>query len=138
MFVEFVLKGGEHIVKAAFFARGEVFAAFAVVVTSAVTVVAAGVLVELLTACIFAVVFSLALFGELGFESACLLDRKVDALFVEIDADNLDFYRFADAKRLAGMLDEAVGNFGNMHESVVMNADIHKRAEVDYVTNGSR
>ena len=80
MFVELVLKGGEHIVEAAFFARSEVFAAFAVVVTSAVTVVAAGVLVELLTACIFAVVFSLALFGELGLESACLLDRKVDAL----------------------------------------------------------
>ena len=36
------------------------------------------------------------------------------------------------------MLDEFIADAGNMDESVLMNADINKRAEVDYVTDGTR
>ena len=35
------------------------------------------------------------------------------------------------------MLDVAVTDLGNMHQSVLMHADIHKRPEIDHVAHGS-
>ena len=74
---------------------------------------------------------------DLGLFSFVFPHGKGDAHFLDVYADNGYVNHVAYADDFAGMLDEAVGDLGNVNQAVLMNADIDKRAEIGDVANRS-
>ena len=67
-----------------------------------------------------------------------ILHCERNAFFVKVDTLYLDRNHVADRQHLRGVLNESVGYFGDMHKSVLMNADVHESAEVDDVSDSTR
>src|SRR5271155_5869728 len=61
------------------------------------------------------------------------LHREGDALCHKISAKDFDFDNLAGFNRLVRVLDIAVGEFGDMDESILMDADIDERPELCHV-----
>ena len=55
------------------------------------------------------------------------------ALFVHVQHDH--FHNVADLDHLAGMVQAPVADLGNMHQAVLMDADVHENAEVNDVAH---
>lgn len=58
-----------------------------------------------------------------------LFHGQADAVFLDIDFLNRNFYHLAYPKHLGRVTDITVGDLRNMHEAVLMHADIDERAE---------
>ena len=58
-------------------------------------------------------------------------------MLFNVDADYHRFYLLPHFEHVGRVLDIAVGNFGDMHEPVLVNADIDERAEVDNIAHGA-
>ncbi|MPN14970.1 hypothetical protein SDC9_162299 [bioreactor metagenome] len=67
-----------------------------------------------------------------------LLDRERNPLFRNVHTEDDDLDHVPDGQHLGGMLDEAVDDFGDMHESVLMHADVDEHAEINHVSHRSR
>lgn len=63
--------------------------------------------------------------------------REGDPLLCQIDIEHFDIHDIADADRLERMLDELVGDLGYVHQTVLVNPDIHEHAEIDDISDGS-
>ena len=70
--------------------------------------------------------------------SSQALHRQRDALFLRIYTEDLDPDDVPDLEHFPRVADEAVADLGNMHQAVLMNAQVHKSAEVDDVAHGAR
>ena len=60
---------------------------------------------------------------------------QANAVALFIHTKNNDFYDVADLHSFAGMAESAVGYFGNMHQTILMDTDIHENTEINDVTN---
>ena len=65
------------------------------------------------------------------------LHCKLNPLLFHIHTQNFHFHDIPDADDFQRMLDKTVRDLGNVHQSVLMDADIHEYAKVDDVTDGS-
>ena len=57
----------------------------------------------------------------------------VNPLLCLINADNPDLHHVPDLHDLARVPDEPVRHPGDVHQSVLMDADVHERAEIDHI-----
>ena len=65
------------------------------------------------------------------------LHGQADTLLCHIYGEYLHIHNIADADSFQRMLDIAVGDLGDMHQSVLMDTDIHEHTEVNDITHGS-
>ena len=63
--------------------------------------------------------------------------RQADPFFDRINVQYLYIHDIPNADCFQRMLDKTVRDLGNVHQSVLMDADIHEYAKVDDVTDGS-
>ena len=70
-------------------------------------------------------------------QSLRLPHGKADAFFLLVHVQHHDLDDVAHGENLAGVLDELVGNLGDVDKAVLMYADIHKDAEVDNVSDSA-
>ena len=63
--------------------------------------------------------------------------RKADAVASNVYIHDLDFDYLAGADNVVRVGNEAVAHRGDVHEAVLVNADIHKRAEGSDVGHGA-
>ena len=61
--------------------------------------------------------------------------RQLNPFLLEIHAHDFHIHDVSDADRLQRVLDITVRDLGNMYQSVLMHADIHKYAEVDDIAH---
>lgn len=61
--------------------------------------------------------------------------RQRDSFLGQIDIEHLDIYNIANTHCLERVLDEFVGNLGDVHQSVLMDANIHKHAKINDISN---
>src|SRR5262249_31798660 len=66
------------------------------------------------------------------------LDRKRDLVFLAVDVEHFDLHAIAGAHRLARVLDEAGGELRDVHEPVLMDADVHEGAEIGDIGHDAR
>ena len=62
---------------------------------------------------------------------------KTDPGLFQVYVKHADVHDIADAHRLQRVADEFLSHLGNVHQAVLMNADVHKGAKVDDVPHGS-
>lgn len=60
----------------------------------------------------------------------CLSHRQPNPLPLQIDFEDFDGDMLVDFDNRGGVFDEAVGEFGDMHEAILMHADVDERAEM--------
>ena len=74
-----------------------------------------------------------------AFLFGCLLKLhgQADPLFFQLHPQDLHLYDIAYAHHLQRMLDEPVCHLRDMDQAVLMDPDIHKRAEIDHVPDGA-
>ena len=65
------------------------------------------------------------------------LHCKLNPLLFHIHTQNFHFHDIPDADDLQRMFDKAVAHLGDMHQSVLMDTDIHAHTEVNDITHGS-
>ena len=66
------------------------------------------------------------------------LHRKSDPFFLKIYADDLDLYDIPDGDNIERVLYKlVVGHLGDVHQTVLVNTDVHKRAEIDDIPDSS-
>jgi hypothetical protein len=61
------------------------------------------------------------------------LDGEGNALGLQIESQHLHLHRLTHAEGIGGVLHVTVGDLGEMHETVLMDAHIHEGAEVSHV-----
>ena len=71
-------------------------------------------------------------------ESAFEFHSETDALSLDIDREDLDLYDISYGKDLAGMLDVAVTDLGDVNETVLVDSDVYECAEIYNVAYSSR
>ena len=54
------------------------------------------------------------------------------AFLIHTQHNNLD--NISNLNRLTRMLQAAAGDFGDVHQAILMNADVHKNTKVNHVT----
>ena len=64
--------------------------------------------------------------------------RKRDAFFGNVDAKHAHADDIAHRHHVARVLDEFIGKLGDVHEAVLVNANVNEGAEVDHVSDSSR
>jgi len=60
---------------------------------------------------------------------------EADALALFIHIQHGDFDHIAHRHHLGGVLDELITDLGDMHQTVLMDTDIHKHTEVDDIAD---
>ena len=63
------------------------------------------------------------------------LHRQADAAALLVDIEDGDLDHVADGDDLGRVLDEFAADLRDMHKAVLMNADVHKDAEVNDVAH---
>ena len=64
-----------------------------------------------------------------------LLHGKADAVALFIYGQHHDLNDVTNLQHLAGMLQPTVAHFADMHQTVLMNADVHEDTKVDDITH---
>ena len=67
----------------------------------------------------------------------CLLDGQADALFLLVYAQHDHLHHISYGQHLRGMLHIMICNFRNMHQSILMDTNIHKRSKINDIPNRS-
>jgi hypothetical protein len=66
-----------------------------------------------------------------------ILHRQANALFVGIDCEDFDLDDVADFDHIEGVLDEFIGQLGDVDKAILMHTDVHERAKIDDVADGA-
>jgi len=56
-------------------------------------------------------------------------------MLLHIHRDDLYLYNIAHLQHLCGVLDKAIADLGDMDQTIIMDTDINKSTEIDYISH---